>query len=232
MKVKILMYAAWIFAMIPSSQLAAQESETKTAGSVSVSGTATMDIEADCVSIQIISEHTKPKARDAYNMTVEEMSEALELLKKRKDITNLNTTQIMLHPRVKDYKSGEKEYNARQVLSFELTKLEAYDELMLSLIDLGINGIGQVQFKSSKADEYEEVLMRKAVQDARKKAVILASELGQEVGRATMINEQSAGMPRPMMDYKMSLSSEMSGPSVAPGSLTIGKTVHIQFELK
>lgn len=139
----------------------------------------------------------------------------------------------MLYPRVRDYKSGSKEYNARQTLNFELTKLENYDEVMLSLIDMGINGVGSVQFKSTEEENFEEVLMRKAVQDARKKAVILASELGQEVGAAKVIDEQGSGGAYPIMEYKMALSSDASGgPSVAPGNLKITKTVQIQFELK
>lgn len=231
MKTRLILASVALVGMFPFAGITAQEKETKP-GSISVTGEATMDIAADCVSIQIVSDHTSSKARDAYNMTVEEMSKAVELLKKRESVTSMKTTQVMLYPRVKDYKSGEKEYNARQTLSFELTEVDDYDELMLSLIDLGINGIGQVSFKSSKVDDYEEVLMRKAVQDARKKAVILASELGQEVGRAVVINDQGGGSIRPMMEYKMALSSDMSGPSVVPGSLTIAKSVHIQFELK
>ena len=232
MKIRLILATAALACLLPVTNSRAQENESKRVGSISVTGEASMDIAADCVSIQIISQHNSSKARDAYNLTVEEMSKAVALLKKREDIGAMKTTQVMLYPRVKDYKSGEKEYNARQTLSFELTDIDNYDELMLSLIDLGINGIGQVSFKSSKVEEYQEVLMRKAVQDARKKAVILASELGQEVGQAVAINDQTGGMPRPMMEYKASLSSDMTDPSVVPGNLTLTKTVHIQFELK
>lgn len=233
MKLKLisgLMMAAVLFVAHP---LRAQENTNEKTGVITVNGEASMDIEADCVSIQIVSDHTNAKARDAYKMTVEEMAEAVAFLKGRKDIKNMKTTQVMLYPRVRDYKSGEKEYNARQTLTFELTDIEKYDELMLSLIEKGINGVGQVQFKSSKADEYEETLMRQAVQDARKKAVILASELGQEVGRAMVINVDGGGGYMPMLKSSVMYDSEAGGgPSVVAGNMRIAKSVNIQFELK
>ena len=229
----------WVIAaafLIPTLSLIAQDKEVAmtATGTISVSGSADMDIVADCVNIQIVSDHTDGNAREAYKMTTEEMSKAIAYLKKRDGIKNLKTTQVMLYPRVRDYKSGAKEYNARQTLSFELTKLESYDEVMLNLIEMGINGVGNVQFKSSESENYEEVLMRKAVQDARKKAVILASELGQEVGLAKEINEQgSGGISGPMYKSMMMDSAvESTGPSVVPGNLKITKTVQIQFELK
>lgn len=228
----------WVLAvamLVPIASLQAQEPslEKEKTGTIAVSGSADMDIVANFVAIQIVADHTDANAREAYKMTTEEMSKAIAYLKKRGDIENIKTTQVMLYPRVRDYKSGAKEYNARQTLNFELTKLENYDEVMLSLIDLGINGVGNVQFKSSERENYEEALMRQAVQNARKKAVILASELGQEVGAAKVIDEQGNTGAYPGVEYKMALSSDASGgSSVAPGNLNISKTVQIQFELK
>ncbi|WP_417600581.1 SIMPL domain-containing protein [Owenweeksia hongkongensis] len=224
--------------LMPAANLMAQDEPApkKASGTIAVSGSADMNIVADHVAIQIVADHTDANAREAYKMTTEEMSKAIAYLKKRGDIENIKTTQVMLYPRVRDYKSGAKEYNARQTLNFELKKLENYDEVMLSLIDMGINGVGNVQFKSTEEENYEEVLMRKAVQDARKKAVILASELGQEVGAAKVIDEQGNAGPYPMTEYKMAFSSDSSAgggdPSVSPGTLKITKTIQIQFELK
>lgn len=224
--------------LMPAANLVAQNEPApkKASGTIAVSGSADMNIVANYVAIQIVTDHTDANAREAYKLTTEEMSKAIAYLKKRGDIENIKTTQVMLYPRVRDYKSGAKEYNARQTLNFELTKLENYDEVMLSLIEMGINGVGNVQFKSTEEENYEEILMRKAVQDARKKAVILASELGQEVGPAKVIDEQLRGGIYPVMEYKMALSSDVSAgsedPSVSPGTLKITKTVQIQFELK
>lgn len=222
--------------VIPTANIVAQDTspEKGKPGTIEVSGMAEMSISADYVAIQIVSDHTDGNAREAYKMTTEEMGKAIAYLKKRSDIKNIKTTQVMLYPRVRDYKSGSKEYNARQTLNFELTKLENYDEVMLSLIEMGINGVGNVQFKSTEEENYKEVLMRKAVQDARKKAVILASELGQEVGAAKVIDEQgNYGAVGPMYKSYMADDAEFgSGPSVVPGNLKITKTVQIQFELK
>ena len=233
MKMKLTSGLLLAVAILVSPLLKAQEAQASKPGVITVSGEASMDIVADCVSILIVSDHTNPKAREAYKMTVDEMSKAVAFLKNRKDIKNMKTTQVMLYPRVMDYKSGDKEYNARQTLNFELTEVEKYDELMLSLIEMGINGVGQVQFKSSQVEEYEETLMRQAVQDARKKAVILASELGQEVGRATVISTDGGGGYMPMLKSSMMYESDAGGgPSVVAGNMRIAKSVNIQFELK
>ena len=225
--------AALMFYSAPGLYGQSDQVEAKAPGTISVMGEASVELVADRVNIQIVAEHNMATAHEAYKMTTEEMAEAIALLKKRNDIEELKTTQVMLNPRVRDYQKGTKEYNARQTLSFTLTRLEKYDELMLNLIDLGINGVGQVHFINSEAEKYEEILMRQAVQDARKKAVILTSELGQEVGRAVVISDRYVSSPYPRMEAMMSYDSKSAGgPSVVPGNLEITKTVNIQFELK
>lgn len=206
----------------------AENTQATPAGTINVNGEATIKVEADQVIIEIYSDHTDEDAQQAYRQTTDEMKKALDFLKSRQDVKDLKTTNVQLSAR-QDYQQKTTEYNARQSLTFKLTDVKAYDDLMLSLIKMGINGIGQVNFISSESEKYDEILMRQAVQNARKKAVILASELGQQVGKATMISDVNYNGPMPMREYKAAFSSMAS---VAPGSLELSAVVNVEFELK
>jgi uncharacterized protein YggE len=77
---------------------------------------------------------------------------------------------------------------------------------------------------------------RAAVQDAKKRAELLAGGLGQAAGRAIRIVEQSTDFPQPMMAMRAMAFEKSGGASVpdqlAPGEIVVRSTVNIQFELK
>ena len=65
-------------------------------------------------------------------------------MKGLKSVSDVQTQVVDLRPRIRDYKSGEKDYYARQMVSFRLTQLNQYDNVILGLLEKGIDGIGQV----------------------------------------------------------------------------------------
>ncbi len=201
-------------------------------GAIEVLGEAKITVPADYVEIQISANAQSGDAREAHRMATEEMAKAIAFLKKQQNVSDVKTTRVSLNPRQIGPKSGNIEYYATQSLSFRLNDVQSYDNIMLGLIESGINGIGNVSFRSSEAESFADALLKKAMQDARRKAVLMAAEYGQQVGRAIHISDRAMGeMPRPMLQYKAA-SYDMAGPSVEAGEIELTTTVNVQFELK
>ncbi len=212
------------FAQAPAQQVEPQP------GTIDVIGEASVNLAPDYATINIVVEKQHLKPAEAQKATMEEMSAVLSYLKSVKNISEVKTQVVELRPVYRDYQKGEKEYMARQIVSFRLNDLEQYDDVILELLQKGIDGIGQVAFRSTAEEKYEETLLKQAVIDAREKATLLAAELGQSIGKATFITDRSYNSPYPHPEGARMLKMD-SGPSVEPGELTLSMSVNIRFQL-
>ncbi len=201
-------------------------------GAIEVTGQASISLPADYAEIQIGSNIRNTNAAAAHKEVTAQMAKAIEYLKKQKAVSDVKTTRVSLNTYYSGSRGENEGYSASQSLTFRLNDLSKYDEIMLGLISIGANNINNVVFKSSQTESAKNTLLQQAMQDARKKAELMAGEYGQKVGRAIMISDRvGMGNPSPMMEYKMA-SFDSAGPSVEGGAIEISTTVNVQFELK
>ena len=72
------------------------------------------------------------------------------------------------------------------------------------LVDQGVNNISGIEFRSSKADELKSEARKKAIEDARKKALDFTGALGQQLGAAYMVTDNSpVDYPRPVYEARL-----------------------------
>lgn len=219
-----------VFLMAGALQMGMAQQPEPLRGTVDVMGEASVKLAPDYAQISIVVEKEAKLPAEAQQSTMKEMSEVLTYLRSIKNISDVKTQVVELRPRIRDYQKGEKDYYARQVVSFKLMKLEQYDEVILGLLQKGIDGIGQVQFRSSSEEKLEESLLKQAVADARNKASLLAGELGQEIGKAVFITDRNGSGAYPRYEGARMMKMD-SGPSVEPGELELSVTVNVRFEL-
>ncbi len=201
-------------------------------GAIEVMGEASISLPADYAEIQVGSNARNANAAAAHKEATAQMAKTIEFLKKQKAVSDVKTTRVSLNTYYSGSRSESPDYDARQSLTFKLNDLSKYDEIMLGLISLGINDVNNVSFKSTQAEGAQNALLQQAMQNARKKAELMAAEYGQKVGRALMISDRvGMGNPSPIMEYKRA-SFDMAGPSVEGGAIEISTTVNVQFELK
>ena len=107
---------------------------------------------------------------------------------------------------------------------------------MEGLVNQGINRIDNVTFQSSKMKQYESEARKLAMKEAKLKAEDYVSVLGQKVGRALTISDNSQTYyPQPMyVGMKTMQSNDMSAPreTLAAGEITITATVTVNFILE
>ena len=203
---------------------------------ISVNGEGKVKIVPDQVVINVGFQNTGKDSKEVKDLNDEVVDRVIKFLKKSGvPATDYKTTNVSLY---KNYDYDKKKYNfqASQSLSVTLKDLSKYDEIMMGLNDAGVNSISGVEFKSSKMDDYEREARKKAILDAKQKAQDYVSVLGQKVGKALLITDNSQSyIPQPM--YKgnmMAMQSDAAAPreTLAVGELEINTNVSVTFALE
>lgn len=210
--------------------------ETKQIPQINVNGEGKVKVTPDQATILATVE---TKGTDAKNVKKENDKKVEAVLKFIKSMnipaTDFKTQRVALNPQY-DYEKKKHNYNATQTIEIALKDLNKYDELMEGLVDEGINRIDNVTFESSKMTQYESEARKLAMKDAKAKAEDYVSVLGQKVGKALLISDNSqVYRPQPMY---MAMKTEMSDArgaapreTLAVGQIEITSNVTVAFIL-
>lgn len=227
---KALLILAVLFMTISYSQ------EQKQIPSINVSGEGKVKVAPDQASISISIETKGSKADDVKQQNDKKMDAILKFIKNSNIAKeDYQTQRVSLNPNY-DYEKKKYSYIATQTLQILLKDLSKYDVLMEGLVDQGINRIDNVEFKSSKMKELQSDARKLAVKDAKAKAEDFVSVLGQKVGKALLISDNSqsyVSQPR-MYAMKSSMVMDESIPkeTLAIGEIEIMANVSVSFILE
>ncbi|MBF6608065.1 MAG: SIMPL domain-containing protein [Flavobacterium sp.] len=148
---------------------------------------------------------------------------------------DVQTQRVSLNPQY-DYDKKKYSYIANQTIEILLKDLDKYDALMEGLTNSGINRINKVEFQSSKMEAHQSDARKLAMQQALRKAQDYVGVIGQKVGKAYMINDNSqVSYPRAMYmaDMKVQTSGEeMARETLAIGEIDITANVTVSFILE
>jgi uncharacterized protein YggE len=198
--------------------------EQKQIPMINVSGEGKVKIAPDQALISVSIETKGTKAEEVKRENDKKMDAILKFIKKSNIAKeDFQTQRISLNPNY-DYEKKKHNYIA------------THDELTEGLVDEGINRIDNVEFKSSKMKELQSDARKLAIKDAKAKAEDFVSVLGQKVGKAILISDNSQiYVPQPRM-YAMKASNAMdeSTPreTLAIGEIEIIANVSVSFILE
>ena len=210
--------------------------ETKQIPQINVNGEGKVKIAPDQVSISATVETKGNNAKDVKKQNDEKMDAVLKFIKKMNIPTaDFRTKQVALNPQY-DYEKKKTSYNATQTVEILVKDLSKYDELMEGLVQQGINRLDNVSFESSKLAQYQSEARKLAIKDAKAKAEDYVSVLGQKVGKAYTISDNSQIYhPQPMyaaMRMKESADAAPSNETLAIGEIEITANVSVSFILE
>lgn len=212
--------------------------ETKLVPSVSVTGEGKIKVVPDEAIITLGVENNGKDATEVKNLNDETVAKVLKTIKKHGiSDKDFQTQRVSLY-RNQDYKTKKYTYYASQTLSIYLKDLKKYDELMMDLVETGINNIQGVNFKSSKIKDYEAQARKEAILNAKKKAEDYVSVINQKIGKAITISDNSyTNYPQPPMYRTMKVEAMMDSAAPQRETLAIGEievvtTVSVVFELQ
>ena len=204
---------------------------------VTVAGEGKVRVTPDQAEISVTIETKGTKAIDVKKENDIAVEKVLQFIKKMKlPKEDVMTQRISLNPNY-DYEKKKHNYLANQTIVICLKDLSKYDELAEGLVDNGVNRIDNVEFKSSKLAIHQSEARKLAMKDAKLKAEDYVSVLGQKIGKALLINDNSqAYYPQPM--YKsnmMAMDASASGEprqTLAIGEIEITANVTVSFVLE
>lgn len=210
--------------------------EIKQIPQINVNGEGKIKVVPDQVSISATVETKGNNAKDIKKQNDEKIDAVLKFIKKMNIPTaDFKTKQVSLNPQY-DYEKKKTSYNAVQTIEIILKDLTKYDELMEGLVQQGINRIDKVSFESSKLAQYQSEARKIAIKDAKAKAEDYVSVLGQKVGKAITISDNSQiYQPQPMyagMRMKESADASASNETLAIGEIEITANVSVSFVLE
>lgn len=210
--------------------------EIKQIPQINVNGEGKVKVAPDQVCISATVETKGNNAKDVKKQNDEKIDAVLKFIKKMNVPTaDFKTKQVNLNPQY-DYEKKKTSYNATQTIEIVLKDLSKYDELMEGLVQQGINRIDRVSFETSKLAQIETEARKLAIKEAKLKAEDYVSVLGQKVGKAYTISDNTqVYRPQPMYAAMKSVAMDSAGASnetLAIGEIEVIANVSVSFVLE
>ena len=214
----------------------AQDQNQKQIPQIATSGEGKIKIQPDQVVVNFGIENRGNDATEVKRLNDETVDKVLKFIKKFGIATSdYQTTNVNLN-RNYDYDKKKNYYQANQNITITLKDITKYDSLMMGLVDNGINNISNVEFRSSKIEEYKSNARKEAMKDAKHKAEDYVSVLGQKVGKAILITDNPTAVytPQPMFKGMMTAMASDAAPkeTLAVGEIEVTANVTVSFILE
>ena len=202
---------------------------------IAVTGSASVSLKADYARISVgvsTKDKTVEAAAKANNAAIHAVIEALkEAGVLEEDIATSNYSVYAEY----DYSSMGGQtlagYNVTNQLTVILRDMEHIGATLDKATAAGANNIYNIEFLSTKADEAQDEATVYAVQDAMRKAKLLAGAAGLELGGIKAITEASSSYGLVTRSYASKLDAA-AGNSILPDDTSVSASVTIVFELK
>lgn len=209
--------------------------EGKQIAQISVTGEGRIKVVPDRVEINLGVNNFGKDAAEVKKLNDETVDKVLKYIKKFGiPASDFKTTQVSLNKSY-DYEKKKQTYQASQSIAIILKDMTKYDELMMGLMDNGINSINNVEFKSSKMEQHKSEARKLAILDAKKKAEDYVTVLNQKIGKAILITDNSNHYQPPMYKnavYAMEASDGNNQQTLAVGEIDIVTNVSVSFLLE
>ena len=217
-----------LFSLISTMAIAQNQTPT-----VEVVGEGIVYATPDMINISISIEKEGLDLKNLRQKNGEAVAQVLQLLSKELPMENFQTSYVSLY---KDDYNKLNKYRVVQNINIKLEDISKYDNLMNAIFDAGVNRIDGISFGVKNKEKLLQEARVAAIDDARKKALLYAVSLDQNIGKAIKIKEVNSHFndiqPVERMS-KMSLGSPANGSdnTLAVGKIAIEAQVNVAFEL-
>ena len=202
---------------------------------ITVTGSASVTLKADYAQVSVgvsTTAETVQKASEENNAAIFTVIEALKEAGIAEE--DIATSNYSVHAEY-DYSSfgGQKltGYNVTNQLTVIIRDMEHIGATLDKATAAGANSIYNIQFLSTKADEAQDEATVYAVQDAMRRAKLLADAAGLKLGGIKSISDSTSGWVVSTRTYASKLDA-VAGNSILPDDTSVSASVTIVFELK
>jgi uncharacterized protein YggE len=125
-------------------------------------------------------------------------------------------------------------YEVSKSVAVRLKDLTRFEQFFAEVLATGVSKVDEVELRSSQLRKYKDQARAAAMRAAREKAVAMATEIGQTVGRAYSIQEEGYSRISSNSNYTGYVSGDLSteeNSSFAPGTISVTAQVTVKFLL-
>lgn len=234
-KLKITGLMTILCLLISCSMAFAQETRT-----ISVDGTSVIKAMPDRATVNISIESTAKDAKEASAQN------AIVMNKIQKDIMalaitkdNIRTTNYNLYPLYNRKDNGRQEitgYSVSNQITVTVDNIDIVGNVIDTAINAGANSVNSVEFSLKDPQSYKDKVLVQAINDAKRKADIIAKTLGKNVVNVVSVNSNNSYIEartfNSMMYAKAADSAAVGASSpIQAGDISVKANVSIVFEI-
>jgi uncharacterized protein YggE len=201
-----------------------------------VSGTAVLRVEPDIavISLAVIQTDDDPKA--AYGKAHDATANVRRFVASF-DQVELRSSSVHLGQNVNRGADNQPitKFSARINLTLLVKELTVMDPLIIGVLEAGANQLVSTEYTTSRFKEARHQVRLMALSAALEKALALAEGAGVKLGPIVRLHEgffdpnrQSGGH----VTYNVQIDSEDQAGAISPGSIAVGATMNVLYQLE
>jgi hypothetical protein len=238
--------STWCFVLWAILSAGGCDPHTPTERTITVIGKAELEVPPDHLVawMSVATVHNDPAT--AMSRNEDKIRAILGLLRDLEiDSKDVSTGYLRLEERFDRGRQGEqvfKGFEAETTIQVAVRDLGLHERLIKGSLDLGMNRIWGVSFRSTEIVEKHRRARRLAIRAAREKAEYLAKELGHDVGAALTVTEKRVNEnPRWAANTASNtfidsapgdLSPDIGSSTLMPEMITVTEEVEVVFRLE
>lgn len=208
---------------------------------ISVVGSGEFSAKPDVAYLSLGVETQADTAKEAQSLNAAKIAKINTLLKDtwKIDAKDIQTGQFYVQP---NYTYSEKEgqkvkgYTAQHTLNVTYRDLEKVGQLLDGVSQVGANRIDNIRFGTENPDQYQDLVIEKAMNNAKMKAAAIAKSAGRSLGIVVSVTQSGGGETPVYMAaeaLQKNVATDMAASTaVEPGEVTMKTTLSVIFEMK
>jgi uncharacterized protein YggE len=174
--------------------------------------------------------------KDVQDTNTNKMNKVINFLKSSGvDEKDIKTTNYNLYPQY-TYENNKipqiMGYQINQTLNIKIRNLDKVGAILEGGVNVGINQVDSLYFGFENDEQLKEQARKIAIDDAKKKAEVLASQLGVKLIKITGFSDNTISYPTPIYDAKAISGGGGTTPSIQTGQNEITVDITITYEIK
>jgi len=224
-----------MLAITTGPQTFAQETQPEE-GRLHVSGSGEVKAKPDIARINVGVVTDAESAEQAVSDNNQAMQKLMQQLKKHeiadKDVqtSSFDVSPIYERDNSRSERNDIAGYRVSNQVQVVVRKLPAMGKVLDDVVGAGANRIHGIRFMVEERKALIDKARRMAVNDAHRKAELMAETAGAKLGRVLQINENSTGGPRPV-EYQAARTAAADKVPIASGRQTLRANVSMTYEL-
>ena len=208
----------------------------------SITGSGTVYAKADIANIEVgLKTATKKTAAEATTESTDKMNKITTELKKLniadKDIKTSNYTLSPVYNWTNVKGQELVGYEVTQTLTLKIRDLSKIGDVIAKTTEQGANQVGNISFTIDDEFALKNQARKMAINKAKEKAVLIASQSGMKLGKVTSVYENADPVISPVMYSNAKLDMVASGAPVATPNIQTGQNeikvdVTLTYEVK